>query len=101
MLDILQYSFIQNALLAGICVAVVAAVAGYFMIVRGLTFAGHALPNIGFAGAAGGALPGGWAPRLRVGFFILCAIRLCFSWRPVQTPGRRVLRVIFPCSFRP
>src|SRR5207245_4460355 len=58
MLDILQYSFIQNALLAGICVAVVAAVAGYFMIVRGLTFAGHALPNIGFAGAAGAVLLG-------------------------------------------
>src|SRR5258708_25768789 len=58
MFDILQYSLIQNALLAGSCVAVVAAVAGYFMIVRGLTFAGHALPNIGFAGAAGAVLLG-------------------------------------------
>ena len=58
MFDILQYSFIQNALLAGSCVAVVAAVAGYFMIIRGLTFAGHALPNIGFAGAAGAVLLG-------------------------------------------
>jgi len=58
MFDILQYPFIQNALLAGSCVAVVAAVAGYFMIVRGLTFAGHALPNIGFAGAAGAVLLG-------------------------------------------
>ncbi len=58
MFDVLQYSFIQNALLAGTCVAVVAAIAGYFMIVRGLTFAGHALPNIGFAGAAGAVLLG-------------------------------------------
>ena len=58
MFDILQYTFIQNALLAGSCVAVVAAVVGYFMIVRGLTFAGHALPNIGFAGAAGAVLLG-------------------------------------------
>src|SRR5215469_11904571 len=58
MFDILQYSFIQNALLAGSCVAVVAAVAGYFMIIRGLTFAGHALPNIGFAGAAGAVMLG-------------------------------------------
>src|SRR5215470_12007515 len=58
MFDILQYTFIQNALLAGSCVAVVAAVAGYFMIVRSLTFAGHALPNIGFAGAAGAVLLG-------------------------------------------
>lgn len=58
MFDILQYSFIQNALLAGSCVAVVAAVVGYIMIVRGLTFAGHALPNIGFAGATGAVLLG-------------------------------------------
>ena len=58
MFNILQYSFIQNAFLAGSCVAVVAAIAGYFMIVRGLTFAGYALPNIGFAGAAGAVLLG-------------------------------------------
>jgi len=58
MFAILQYSFIQNALLAGSIVAVVAALIGYFLIVRGLTFAGHALPNIGFAGAAGAVLLG-------------------------------------------
>ena len=58
MFDILQYGFIQNALLAGSLVAVVAALIGYFLIVRGLTFAGHALPNIGFAGAAGAVLLG-------------------------------------------
>ncbi len=53
MFDILQYPFIQNAFLAGTCIAIVAAIMGYFLVVRGLTFAGHALPNIGFAGAAG------------------------------------------------
>ncbi len=58
MLDALQYPFIQNALYAGSFVALVAAVIGYFMIARGLTFAGHALPNIGFAGAAGAVLLG-------------------------------------------
>ena len=58
MFDILQYPFIQNALLAGSLVEVVAAVMGYFLIIRGLTFAGHALPNIGFAGAAGAVLLG-------------------------------------------
>ncbi|MEO7020995.1 MAG: metal ABC transporter permease [Ktedonobacteraceae bacterium] len=58
MFDILHYPFIQNALLAGSIVAVIAAIMGYFLIVRGLTFAGHALPNIGFAGAAGAVLLG-------------------------------------------
>jgi len=58
MFDILQYPFIQNAFLAGAFVAVVAALTGYFLLVRGLTFAGHALSHIGFAGAAGAVLLG-------------------------------------------
>ena len=58
MFDVLQYPFIQNAFLAGTCIAIVAAIMGYFLIVRGLTFAGHALPNIGFAGAAGAVMLG-------------------------------------------
>ncbi|MBO0791396.1 MAG: metal ABC transporter permease [Ktedonobacteraceae bacterium] len=58
MFDILELPFLQTALLAGTCLAVVAAAMGYFLILRGLTFAGHALPNIGFAGAAGAVLLG-------------------------------------------
>ncbi len=57
-LDTFSYPFIQNAFLAGSFIAVVAAIIGYFLIIRGLTFAGHALPNIGFAGAAGAVLLG-------------------------------------------
>jgi zinc/manganese transport system permease protein len=53
MLSVLQYPFIQNALLTGSLVALAAAITGYLLVIRGLTFAGHALPNIGFAGAAG------------------------------------------------
>lgn len=55
-LDALQYEFVVNALWAGSFIAIIAAVVGYFLIARGLTFAGHALPNIGFAGAAGAVL---------------------------------------------
>ena len=58
MFDILQYQFIQNAFIAGAFVAIVAAIVGYFLLVRGLTFAGHALSHIGFAGAAGAVLLG-------------------------------------------
>src|SRR5579859_7495522 len=58
MFDILQYPFIQNAFLAGAFVAVIAAITGYFLLIRGLTFAGHALSHIGFAGAAGAVLLG-------------------------------------------
>ncbi|HWY79261.1 MAG TPA: metal ABC transporter permease [Candidatus Sulfotelmatobacter sp.] len=53
MFDILQYSFIQNAFIASFFVSIVAAIVGYFMLARGLTFAGHAFSHVGFAGAAG------------------------------------------------
>jgi len=53
MFDILQYSFIQNAFIASFFVSIGAAIIGYFMLVRGLTFAGHAFSHVGFAGAAG------------------------------------------------
>ena len=58
MLSIFHYSFIQNAFFAGTVVAVVAGAVGYFLVTRGLTFAGHALSHIGFAGAAAALLIG-------------------------------------------
>jgi zinc/manganese transport system permease protein len=56
--DVLSYHFMQNALLAGTIVAVVAGLVGYFMVLRGASFAGHTLANVGFAGAAGATLIG-------------------------------------------
>jgi zinc/manganese transport system permease protein len=58
MIEALRFPFLVHALLAASFAAVVAAISGYFLILRGLTFAGHALPNIGFAGAAGAVLLG-------------------------------------------
>lgn len=49
--DIFQYAFMRNAFLAGTMVAIVAGIVGYFVVLRGLSFAGHALAHIGFAGA--------------------------------------------------
>src|SRR5579864_4458880 len=48
-----DYTFMRDAYAAGIIVAVVAGVVGYFVVLRGLSFAGHALSHIGFAGATG------------------------------------------------
>ena len=58
MFDFLTYTAIQNALVAGSLAAVIAAIVGYFLVVRGMTFTAHALPNIGFAGAAGAVILG-------------------------------------------
>lgn len=56
--NIFQYDFMRNAYLAGTMVAVVAGLVGYFVILRGLSFAGHALSHIGFAGATGAVVLG-------------------------------------------
>lgn len=53
-----QYSFIRHAFEAGTIVAIVAGVVGYFVVMRRLSFAAHALSHIGFAGAAGAVLVG-------------------------------------------
>jgi zinc/manganese transport system permease protein len=58
LLRMFSYHFMQNALLAGTIVALIAGIAGYFMVLRGESFAGHSLASIGFAGAAGAALLG-------------------------------------------
>jgi len=72
MFAIFQYSFIQNAFIAGSLVAIVAGFVGYFLVTRGLTFAGHALSHIGFAGAAG-ALVFGVSPILGLLVFTIVA----------------------------
>ena len=54
----LQYEFMVNAFAATLIVAVVAGSVGYFMVLRGQTFAGHAMSHVGFAGATGAVLVG-------------------------------------------
>nr|MBA3825039.1 metal ABC transporter permease [Ktedonobacterales bacterium] len=53
-----QYPFMRQAFVAGTLVAILAGVVGYFMVIRGQSFAGHSLANVGFAGATGAALVG-------------------------------------------
>jgi len=53
-----QYEFVTNAFTAAGIVAVVAGVVGFFLVMRGQAFAGHALGHIGFAGAVGAGLIG-------------------------------------------
>jgi zinc/manganese transport system permease protein len=56
--ELLRYAFMQHAYEAGTIVALSAGVIGYFVVLRGLSFAAHALSHIGFAGATGAVLLG-------------------------------------------
>src|SRR5947209_7353790 len=59
--ELFHYTFMQHAFEAGTIVAISAGVIGYFVVLRGLSFAAHALSHIGFAGATGGVLLAGTA----------------------------------------
>src|SRR3954471_20016410 len=56
--DMFQYEFMINAFAAAGIAAVVSGPVGFFLVMRGQTFAGHALSHIGFAGATGAGLIG-------------------------------------------
>ena len=63
------FPFMVNALAAGTIVAVMAGVAGWFMVLRRQTFAGHTLAVIAFPGAAAASLAG---LPLALGYFGFC-----------------------------
>ena len=54
----LDYDFMRNAFAAASIVAIVSGAVGYFLVLRGQTFAGHALAHVGFTGATGAFLVG-------------------------------------------
>ncbi len=66
---LLAFPFMQNAMLAGTIVAVLAAVVGWFMVLRGQSFAGHTMSVVGFPGAAGAVWLGLSAAT---GYFAFC-----------------------------
>jgi zinc/manganese transport system permease protein len=67
--ELLSYPFMVNALEAGTIVAVLAAVVGWYMVLRRQAFAGHTLSVMAFPGAAGAALAG--LPT-GLGYYLAC-----------------------------
>jgi zinc/manganese transport system permease protein len=55
---LLGYDFAQNAIAAGIAIAIVSGVVSRFVVARNISFAVHALAELGFTGAAGAILVG-------------------------------------------
>jgi zinc/manganese transport system permease protein len=54
----LEYDFMRTAFAASGIAAVLAGTVGFFLVLRGQTFAGHALSHVGFTGATGAILAG-------------------------------------------
>jgi zinc/manganese transport system permease protein len=57
-ITLLGYEFVQNALMAGVVIAVVAGLAGRFVVLRNMSFAVHGLAEVGFTGTAAAVLFG-------------------------------------------
>ena len=49
---LLGYEFVQNAIAAGFVIAIVSGVVSGFVVARNMSFAVHALAELGFTGAA-------------------------------------------------
>ena len=69
--QLLAFPFMVNALEAGTIVAVLAAVVGWYMVLRRQSFAGHTLSVMAFPGATGAALAGIPAS---VGYYVACTV---------------------------
>ena len=66
-----EFPFMVNALEAGTIVAVLAGVVGWFMVIRGQTFAGHTLSVMAFPGASAALLAGVSAAA---GYFVFSGV---------------------------
>jgi zinc/manganese transport system permease protein len=81
--QLVSFPFMVNALEAGTIVAVLAAVVGWYMVLRRQSFAGHTLSVMAFPGATGAALAG--LPTA-LGYYLACgaaALAMGRSSRPV------------------
>jgi zinc/manganese transport system permease protein len=82
---LLEFHFMVNAFRAGTIVAVVAAVIGWFMVLRRQTFAGHTLSIVAFPGAAAATLVGVSA---LFGYFTFCIVAAVVIAAVPRTGGR-------------
>jgi len=73
-----DYDFMRNAFAAAGIAAVLAGAVGFFLVLRGQTFAGHALSHVGFTGATGAALFGVSPLAGLVGFTLVAGVGMGF-----------------------
>jgi zinc/manganese transport system permease protein len=83
LISLLGYEFVQNALAAGLVIAIVAGTVSRFVVARNMSFAVHAISELGFTGSAGFILLR-WSPVL--GLLVGSAITALF----IGTLGVRV-----------
>jgi zinc/manganese transport system permease protein len=80
--QLLTFPFMVHALEAGTIVAILAAVAGWYMVLRRQSFAGHTLAVMAFPGATGAALAG---LPISLGYYLACGVAALAMGRSNRT----------------
>jgi zinc/manganese transport system permease protein len=83
--ELLQFGFMVSALEAGTIVAVLAAVVGWYVVLRRQAFAAHTLSVMAFPGAAGASLAG---VPIALGYYVACLLAAAVIG-PGSGPRRR------------
>jgi zinc/manganese transport system permease protein len=87
-------SFMTNAWISGTIVAVLAGAMGFFVVLRGASFAAHAIPNGAFAGAAGANLIGVTPLFGLVSFALAAALGIGVTGRRVRNDVATALALV-------
>lgn len=74
MINILQFDFIQRAIIAGLIIGVISPIIGSFLVLRRLSFIGDTLSHTTLAGVAAGVLVGGYPIITGTIFAVLAAL---------------------------
>jgi len=74
MIEIFQYAFMQNALIAGILIAIICSIIGVFLVLRRMSMIGDGLAHISFGGLAAGLFFGVYPLLSALVFSVLAAL---------------------------
>lgn len=94
-MDILTYSFMQHAFIAGIIVALMCPVIGMFVVIRRQSLLGDGLGHIAFAGVTGASLLGFYPPLGAAFLTVLTAVGIEFIRRRQSQYTDMILALFF------
>ena len=98
MLEILQYPFMQRALIAGVVLALLLAVLGIFVILRKMSFWGDGIAHASLAGIAIG-LFAGYNPLITaIIFAVIFALLVYFLERKTSLSSDVIIGILFTAS---
>jgi zinc transport system permease protein len=75
-LEMLQYSFMQRAILAGIIIGVICPLIGIFLVLRRMSMIGDSLSHVALAGVAAGMLTGTYPVVMALVFTVIAALSI-------------------------